>query len=195
MLNKDTMVNVTNRSNSLVGYYIPELNIKRRFSVGETKRISAEEIRALSWTKGGKVLISDHLIVENEELINELLYNIQPEYYYTADDVVDLLLNGSEDQLLDALDFGGEGVKGLIKDKAVDLKLNDVRKREIIQEKTGFNVSGAIDANRQSEIVVTEPKVRRAAPITEGFQETTPVEPQRRTAAPKYKVTTKTVSE
>jgi hypothetical protein len=114
---------------------------------------------------------------------------VQPEYYYSVDDVIQLLLHGSTDQSLDALDFGGDGVKSLIKDKAVELNLNDVRKREIIQEKTGFNVTGAIQANKQSTIVTEETKSRRAAPITAADSESiTSDTPARRTAAPKYKV-------
>lgn len=192
MLNNDTIVKVTNRSNSIVGYIVPELGVRRRFSVGETKDLTAKEIRALAYCNGGKAIITNHLIIQNEELVNEIIYNVQPEYYYTVEDVKALLLMGTEDQLLDALDFGGDGVISLIKDTAVALKLNDVRKREIIQKKTGFNVTNAIDANIASEVVVEEPKARRAAPITAQPDNGESTQPQRRTAAPKYsiKVTT-----
>ena len=185
---KDTVV-ITNRSNSLVGYKIPELHVQRRFRPGEKKELSVAEIRALSWQKGGRTLLSDHLVIHDEELVQEILNSVEPEYFYTAEDVVKLLLSGSEDQLLDALDFGGDGVIDLIKDKAVALQLNDIRKRNIIQEKTHFNVTGAIEANLQSVESASEdnaPKGRRAAPVTEAA-------PARRTETikPKYSVAAK----
>ena len=188
MLTNETIVKVTNRGNSIVGYVIPELHIRRRFAPNESKQLTANEMRALYAEKGGASIIKNHLIIDNEELVNELIYNVQPEYFYSEQDVVELLVHGSTDQLLDAIDFAPSGVHDIIKAKAVQLKLNDVRKREIIFEKLGFNVTSAIEANAQSEVVIAEPQGRRAAPITVSADgaET----PARRTA-PKYKVTTK----
>lgn len=186
MLTNETIVKVTNRGNSIVGYMIPELHIRRRFAPNETKQLTVNEMRALHAEKGGASIIRNHLIIDNEELVNELIYNVQPEYFYSEQDVVELLVNGSVDQLLDAIDFAPTGVHDIIKTKAVQLKLNDVRKREIIFEKLGFNVTSAIEANAQSEVVVTEPQGRRAAPITASAEN---AEAPARRAAPKYKVT------
>lgn len=189
----DVIVNVTNRDNSMVGYWIPEMNVKRTFSAGEDKDLSAGELRALAWTKGGRAVIKNHLIIDNVDLVAELLGNVEPEYFYTEADIVNLLLHGTDDQLRDALDFGYEGTTSLIKDKAVDLKLNDIRKREIILEKTKFDVTNAIRINEESEKAITEAKTRRAAPITATTIENVSEAPQRRTAAPapKFKVTVK----
>lgn len=181
-------VKVTNRDNSVVGYYIPELNIKRNFTKGEVKNLEADELRALAWTKGGRSVIKNHLIIEDPQLVQELLGEVEPEYYYTEKDVVDLLVHGTEDQLMDALDFAPDGAISLIKDKAVDLKLNDVRKREIITKATGFDVDNAIRVNRESEIVPEEAKTRRAAPIT--ASENQSEAPARRATAPKIKIAT-----
>lgn len=194
------MVKVTNRSNSLVGYQIPEMHITRRFGVNETKTISVEELYALYARKGGKSLIKNHLVIDDENIVNELIYNVQPEYYYTATEVKALLATGTEDQLLDALDFAPAGVIDMIKDEAVKSKLNDVRKREIIHEKTGFNVTAAITANEESEkVVATAPTARRSTPITaETKYETLSVSheaesntPTRRVTAPRYSVAPK----
>lgn len=198
-MTNNKMVKVTNRSNSLVGYQIPEMHIKRRFAPNETKTLSTDEIYALYARKGGKALIKNHLVLDDDALVNELIYNVQPEYYYTSAEVKTLLLHGSNDQLLDALDFAPEGVIDMIKNEAVKSKLNDVRKREIIREKTGFDVTKAIEANAESEKVVAAPIGRRAAPVGAEPQYTTlsasapeaeSSAPARRTAAPtpKYKV-------
>ena len=46
MLDKNTLVKVTNRDNGSVGYSIPDLgNLQRRFEAGETKEVTAEELR------------------------------------------------------------------------------------------------------------------------------------------------------
>ena len=50
-------------------------------------------------------------------------------------------VNTSLDQLLDCLDYAPEGVISLVKNMAVDMKLNDVSKRDAIKDKTGFDVS------------------------------------------------------
>lgn len=192
MLNEKDMVKVTNRGNWTVGYVVPELNVTRRFTQGESKMISVDELRKLSWLPGGRAIIQNHLVLGNEELVRELLNDVEPEYYYTAEDVKNLLLYGSEDELRDALDFAPKGVISLIQDIAVDLKLNDVRKRDIIQKATNFDVTNSIRVNEESETKVEETKTRRvAAAATQTEAPSTDSNaPVRRAAAPKYKVTT-----
>ena len=187
MLTNDTIVKVTNRSNSQVGYSIPEMHITRYFAKNETKQLTVQEIRALSQENGGRALLKHHLVLDNEALANELIYGIEPEYFYTEKDIVELLEHGSLEQLLDALDFGPQGVHDLIKAKAVELEVPDIRKRNAILEKTGFNVTSVIENNKQSDTApVVEGQTRRAAPI--GHSTETAEAPARR-ATPKYKVT------
>ena len=182
MLDKNTLVKITNRQNGYVGYKIPEMNgLRRRFSPGETKEVTMDELTKLSYLTGGMVLLKECFILDNPEAVSQLIGHTEPEYYYSEKDVENLLLNGSLDQLKDALDFAPEGVIELIKDKAVDLKLNDVRKRNAITEKTGFNVSNAI-AFKEMAAADEEPeqqRTRRAAPIT---SEATGTTPQRRSS-------------
>lgn len=198
-MNNEKMVKVTNRSGSRVVYKIPELNLVRRFVKGETKTLPYSELQALTNLDGGTAILTNFLRIEDDAVVNELIYNVQPEYYYTDAEVKTLLLHGSNDQLLDALDFAPEGVIEMIKNEAVKSKLNDVRKREIIKEKTGFDVTKAIEANAESEKVVATPTGRRAAPVGAESQyatlsasapEAESSAPARRTAAPtpKYRV-------
>ena len=106
MLDNNQIVKVTNRNHGYTGYVIPELNnLNRNFAPGETKEISIDELRKLSWTPGGSALINNYLIIHNEEAINELVPNAEPEYLYDRDDVIRLLNHGSLDELKDALDL------------------------------------------------------------------------------------------
>ena len=185
MIEKDTLIKVKNRDNGTVGYTIPELgNLHRSFSKGETKEITMDELRKLSYISGGKLLLQDYLIVQNQDALRELLSDdVEPEYYYGEEEIKKLLLTGSNDQLLDCLEFAPEGVIGLVKDLAVSLKINDISKRNIILEKTGFNVTNAITINEETiEGEGEEAKSsRRSAPVT---VEKSDEAPKRRVAAP-----------
>ena len=185
MIEKDTLIKVKNRDNGTVGYTIPELgNLHRSFSKGETKEITMDELRKLSYISGGKILLQNYLIVQNQDALKELLSDdVEPEYYYGEEEIKKLLLTGSNDQLLDCLEFAPEGVIGLVKDLAVSLKINDISKRNIILEKTGFNVTNAIAINEETiEGEGEEAKSsRRSAPVT---VEKSDEAPKRRVAAP-----------
>ena len=185
MIEKDILIKVKNRDNGTVGYTIPELgNLHRSFSKGETKEITMDELRKLSYISGGKLLLQDYLIVQNQDALRELLSDdVEPEYYYGEEEIKKLLLTGSNDQLLDCLEFAPEGVIGLVKDLAVSLKINDISKRNIILEKTGFNVTNAITINEETiEGEGEEVKSsRRSAPVT---VEKSDEAPKRRVAAP-----------
>lgn len=189
MLNKDTLISVTNRDNGTVGYSVQDLNIRRDFMPRETKEVTMEELRRLSYQPGGKNLIKGFFIIDNEGAIKELLGEVEPEYFYTESDIKNLLLKGTIEQLMDCLDFAPSGVIDLVKSLAVDLKLNDLNKRDIILQKTGFNVTNAIRVNEESnennESQSEEKTGRRANPINKETIE-------RKTKKPKtYKVVTK----
>jgi len=169
MLENNTIIKVKNRDNGTVGYVIPDLgNLHRSFQPHEEKDISYEELKKLSYLPGGNVILKDYLIIENEDAVAELLGEVEPEYNYTEEDIKNILERGSVDQLLDALDFAPSGVIDLIKDMAVKIELNDVRKREAILQKTGFNVTSAIEINKETAETSSEAtQTRRTTPITE----------------------------
>ena len=55
MLDEKTIITVTNRNNGSTGYNIPEMNgLKRRFAPGESKKITMDELRKLSYQTGGE---------------------------------------------------------------------------------------------------------------------------------------------
>ena len=188
MLDKNTLIKVVNRDNGTVGYTIPDLgNLHRNFQPKEEKEVTMEELRKLSYLPGGEVLLRDCLIIKNEEAVAELLGIVEPEYHYTEAEIKQLLLYGTMDQFMDCLDFAPQGVIDPLKSMAVDLKVNNIEKREAIKAKTGFDVSKAIEINKLSEEEeVPVEKTRRAEPIQKAAADA----PVRRTQTPKYKVTT-----
>ena len=189
---ENEMVIVTNRNNGYTGYQIPDTGVSRNFAPGESKRISKEELIQLSYIEGGEYLLKNYLIVNNDKTLEELNISVQPEYYYTEEEIKELLTTGSLDQLEDTLNFAPDGVIEIIKDMAVKTELPDTRKRKMISEKTGFNIDNAIRVNEvmaedQIKDEHSEPVERKASPIN--VESDTP----QRKAAPikKYKVVTK----
>ena len=187
MLDKTSIIKITNRSTGIVGYSVPDLNIQRSFTPGETKEVTVEEVQRLSFTKGGKKLLEKYFILHNEDVVEEILGEVEPEYFYTEAEIKELLLRGSLEQLEDCLTFGNEGVFDMIKKLAVDLEINDISKRDLILKKLGYNVTNAInvskiDSEEKSEENEATSK-RKSSPINLD-------KPQRKAASPqKYKVT------
>lgn len=160
---------VHNRSTSTVVYNIPELNIRREYSPGESKEIDEKELEALRYQPGGTVLMNQFLqISANEETLNRLNVNPEPEYFLNEKQIVKLLEEGSLDEFLDCLDFAPNGVIDLIKKFAVQLPLNDVAKRQALKDKKGFDVDLAIKNTKLADTDVAETKPTRRVISTNG---------------------------
>lgn len=201
MLEDKTIITVINRNNGSTGYSIPEMNgLKRKFAPGETKKITMDELRKLSYQPGGDYMLKNYLIMFNEEAVTELIGEVEPEYYYTNEDIKNLLIKGTLDQLDDCLTFAPVGVVEMVKSIAVKIKLNDMDKRELIFEKTGFSPDNAIKNNKYAEDAEKKDaeakKIRKAAVPGQAVNPVqsvaVPEGPQRKTSAPKYKVVTQT---
>lgn len=162
MATKKYYYNVKNRSATTVLYKIPEANIRRRFTPGETKRISYEELLQLSYQPGGKEMMANFLQIQSEGVPKSLGMRTEPEYYMSEQQVVDLLKNGSQEAFLDCLDFAPEGVIDLVKKFAVSLPLDDYQKRMALKTKTGFDVDAAV-ANSGKEVDARTEEAAKAA--------------------------------
>jgi hypothetical protein len=181
MITQDTTYNVKNRSSSVVVYRIPETNLRREFAVGETKKIPFSELEKLTYQPGGKELIEQFLQIMDEEVTTDLNIQKEPEYNMSEAQVKELLINGSLDAFLDALDFAPIGVIDLIKSYAVSLPLTDLNKRKALKTKTGFDVDSALRHLEEEKVEeaeekggVSEAPVRRVQPATTGGRRTTP---------------------
>lgn len=190
-MENNKMVDVKNRTNGHVGYAIPDRRLHRTFAPNESKKISIEELKELSYVPGGEFTLRELLIVGDRDALSALnMEDVEPEYFYTEEDIKKLLTTGSLDQLEDTLNFAPEGVIGLIKDIAVKTELPDTRKRDMISKKTGFNINNAIMVNQVMNAEDTskdkeeDKPVRKAAPVNG--------EPVRKAAVPNYKVTVTT---
>lgn len=144
MITENTVYKVKNRSTSMVVYKIPETNIRREFQPGEVKSIPYGELEKLTWVSGGREILENFLQILEEDVTNGLNLRREPEYNMSEEQVKKLLLTGSLDAFLDALDFAPMGVIDLIKSLAVSLPLQDLNKRQALKRVTGFDVDAAL---------------------------------------------------
>jgi len=188
MENEKRMVMVRNRNVGSTGYTLDN-GFHRQFEHNEVKKIPLEELQQLSYAPGGEYILKNLLVIDDKSALEYLNMTVEPEYFYSDEDIKKILIDGSLDQLEDTLNFAPEGVIESLKRFAVELEIPDVRKRDMISAKTGFNITSAINVNHVlAEGVDEEPKPeapkRKASPITASTT------PERKAAAPasKYKV-------
>ena len=136
-----TQVKVRNMVDYTVGYRIEEDNVRRQFSPHEVKTVTAGELRKLDYTRGGHVLLTSYLAVQNKSLAEE--FGIEEdvfsnEYNWDAARVDEVLLSEPIEILQDAMDFAPEGILQLIKDRAIALRLDSMDKRKVISD--GMNI-------------------------------------------------------
>lgn len=186
MITENTMYNVKNRSSSVVVYKIPETNLRREFAPGETKRIPFGELEKLTYQSGGRELLENFLQIIEEEVTNDLNVHREPEYDMSEAQIKELLLTGSVDAFLDALDFAPIGVLDLIKSLSVSLPLTDLNKRRALKDKTGFDVDAAI-RHLEEERAEEKPTTSAAGAPTRRVQPA-PQEQTARRSTPNYKV-------
>lgn len=195
MINEKAIYSVKNRSASTVIYSIPEMNnLRREFRPGEIKSVTGSELIQLSYRPGGRRIIENYLLINNEEVLDGLNMEVEPEYKLDEAGVVRLLKDGSEDQLIDCLNFAPEGVKDLVKAVALAMPLNDLNKCKIIKDMLGYDVLFVRSTNEQiakesgAEAAPAPAKKRRVASTSSATKQTTTTAKRktRKVATPEY---------
>lgn len=186
MVKDNDLIVVRNRNNGSTGYVLEDRGIRRTWEYGETKKIPFEELRAFSYLTGGLYCLNNLLVIEDKDALEALNMEVEPEYYYTEEDIRKMLFEGSIDAFADFLDFAPEGAIEIAKSIAINEQIPDTRKREMLSKKTGLNINNAIMVN---QIMDSEDDAEEEAPKQRRVQvEEKKSETGRRTAAPAYKV-------
>ena len=163
-IKNDDFIKVQNLTGSKVSYIVPESNMARHFEAQQLRDdITAGELRSLYATKGGRELLEQYLGIRNAELAKE--FNIstdafEHEYSWTQKEVDKVLTTGSLDELKDAVEFGPEGIKQLIVDRAIQLKIPDNNKLAAIYEFTGRDVANMIKLDIELGNQEKEPEIK-----------------------------------
>ena len=189
MIKDEQLISVRNRANGSVGYTLDN-NFHRSFEPREVKKIPFKELKELQYAVGGQYALDNLLIVEDKEALELLNMKTEPEYFYTEAEIRKILFDGSIDAFADFLDFAPVGAIEIAKDIAVKEQIPDVRKRDMLSEKTGLNITNAIKVN---EIMNSEEDNTEEAPKQRRVQvaETKPEVKERRTEAPASKIIVK----
>lgn len=166
----EDLVQVQNLVDHTVVFKDEDTHRRIVFNAYEPKKLTAGILRRLYYSHGGEILLRNYLSVKNAELAKEFGVSEDTiEYNWTQKDVDAVLTTGSLDELKDALDFGPDGIKDLIVDRAIALRIDNVSKRQAIKEKTGSDITTMIDLKDKVEAVEAAPEAapevttRRAA--------------------------------
>lgn len=148
-INDTDLVQVQNLVENTVCFQDNDSGLMRRISFQpyEIKSLPAGMLRRLNFSRGGSVLLQHYLSVKNKELAKEFGVSedvFDHEYNWTRDDIQEVLVNGSLEQLQDALDFAPDGIIDTIIETAIAIKVNNMDKRQAIFDKTGRNIDQAI---------------------------------------------------
>ena len=177
--------NIKNRSGSHVVYSIPEIGVRRSFAPGEIKKITFEELEKLTYQPGGMEILTRFLQIQDSAVLNNFNMKVEPEYHMNEQQVANLILNGSVDAFLDALDFAPDGVIDLIKRMCISLPVTDYNKMKALKEKTGLDVEAAlknIRAEKEDEATIDDSTPQRRVKVDA---------PEGRRTTPKYNVVNK----
>jgi hypothetical protein len=150
-LKDNLMVEVTNNSTGSVSYYSEFSRTLRKWDKpSTTKKISLEELRELVGSSGGYELLENFLLIKNMEVREELGLSVNKEYMLDEKEIK-VLLKKSVEVLENTLENTSDAIKDKIAQSAIDTKLSDLNKLELIKEHTGVDVLFAIQEKKEEE--------------------------------------------
>ena len=178
----NTKVAVVKRAKGSVGYKLDTLRVSRRWQhdAKDPIYIPVGELIELTTIPGGRKLLEEYLIIQDDEARFEVLgIETPPEYLYTEKEINYLLQKGSNEQLLDCLDYAPSGVLDLVKMLAIQNKPDTTVKIDAINKKFNIDLNELIKINSElrhsdDENTTDEaPAERRSAPIVLDKEENT----------------------
>lgn len=146
-LRGDTMIKVSNMSRRRVLYIIPEISVEREFrefiegQAPDTKSIPFGELYALNNLSGGRQIIWDNLKIDSNAARIALELPVEestPEVGYTREEVRKVLESGTEDEVLDMIEFGPYYIAEWVKEDI--LTLDSFNRRDFIGKLFKINV-------------------------------------------------------
>lgn len=135
-------------------YVTPATNVRREIPALGRITVPAGEVRECSYSNGCTNILREYVQVCNPELARELgVPDDMPEYLWGDKEVTEAVTTSPIDVLLDACDFGPAGIKEALADKAIELEIADIRRREAISKATGIDISKVIENKHLAEQV------------------------------------------
>lgn len=114
--------------------------------------VMAVDVRECSYDQGCRNIFKDFVQICNTELAKEFgVYEDVVEYNWGDKEIVEALTTAPIDVLLDALDFAPDGIKEALVDKAVEMEIPDMDRREAISKALGVNITNKIENARRAK--------------------------------------------
>jgi hypothetical protein len=150
-LKDNMMVEVFNNSTGSVSYYSEFSRTLRKWDKPDTKKkVSLEELRELVGSSGGYELLENHLLIKDMDVREELGLPVNKEYMLDEKEIK-ALLKKSVDTIETTLENTSEAIKEKIAQAAIDTKLSDLDKLEVIKDHSGVDVLFAIQEKKEEE--------------------------------------------
>jgi hypothetical protein len=150
-LKDNMMVEVINNSTGSVSYYSELSRMQRKWDKPDSKKkISLEELRELVSASGGYELLENFLLIKDMDVREELGLPVNKEYMLDEKEIK-ALLKKSVDVLETTLENTSEAIREKIAQAAIDTKLSDLDKLEVIKEHSGVDVLFAIQEKKEEE--------------------------------------------
>lgn len=165
----DMEVKLFNNSGGRVSYNLSEPRVSREFyRPGHMISVTFDEVYALSNEPGGMDILLHFLQVRDSKVRKALSLPMDPEYLYTPEDIKTLVLKGTEDQLLDAIEFGPYGMVELIRKTAFDLRLDSASRIELLSDVLKIDLKRIYKNAEEDDkdLAKAEQPKRRTQPIT-----------------------------
>jgi hypothetical protein len=150
-LKDNMMVEVINNSTGSVSYYSELTRMHRKWDKPDSKKkVSLEELRELVSASGGYELLENFLLIKDMDVREELGLPVNKEYMLDEKEIK-ALLKKSVDTIETTLENTSESIKEKIAQAAIDTKLSDLDKLEVIKEHSGVDVLFAIQEKKEEE--------------------------------------------
>ncbi len=159
---KNTKIEVVSRYAGSIAIKEMNTGIVRTWpKCGDKLYLTEENIYNLVMAPGGRTIVENYLIVKNAEVLEDIEVATEPEYHFEVKEITDLLTNGTEEELIDAINFAPKGVLELIKDISVEIQLPNMNKRKIVDDMLQVDITKMIEiANTESSTEAEVPTVK-----------------------------------
>lgn len=161
-----------------VHYQLEDPKVSRTFNPGELKVLTFHEIYQLANHPGGMFLLVNNLQVRDNKVRQALGLPMHPEYLYTEEDAKKLVIEGSREQILDALEFGPLGLASMMKHFAI-VHVDSSDKIQFFNKLFSMNILELRENLDKEDENATKKGTRRAA-ISTGETDENKEAPKRR---------------
>lgn len=135
----DLEVKVWSTSIGEVVYALQDPKVHRSWKPGEVKILTFHEVYQLANSSGGMPLLANHLQIRDPKVRKALQLPMEPEYLYTDEDARKLVNTGSEEEILDAIEFGPRSLAAAIRYYAI-LDIDSLEKMKFFNNLFRMNI-------------------------------------------------------